>query len=264
MAQTFIHRLGAWGLDWARTYRHMARLLALSALAAGRLAFLNRAVLRVLVRQLHFVTVQALPVLVLAALALGSITVFLLLSLLTSLGAYDQIGTYLTRAMCNELAPVTTALLLLLRSGPAVTSELAFMGVNGELETLRMLRIPVDRYVYMPRVLAFSIAGPSLALIFAFVGLVGGFFVLGFGQDITFDNYVDQIVHAVEVENLAVLLSKPLVMCLGVCLVSMAQGAQGLETGGSFAQVPHRLIQGMMHSVGLLVAVEILYLSLGA
>lgn len=252
-----IHRLGARTIDRARIFLSITHILTKTVGATLHLAFLNRAVFLILVRQIYFTAVQPIPLVCIAGLLLGSIAVHNLLNFLTSVGAYDEIGYYLTRTMLHELAPVTTSLLISIRSGPAVTSELALMKINNELDTLRVLSIPPERYLYLPRLAAFAFAGPSLSLIFAFVGLIGSFFILGYFHDITFDNYLDQIFYSLEFKSLIVLLTKPFFMGVMAALVAMARG---LAVRKTITEVPIRLIQAIVHTIISILFVEILYL----
>ncbi|MBW1862162.1 MAG: ABC transporter permease, partial [Deltaproteobacteria bacterium] len=170
MGLSIIHSLGSKTIERGRIYKQMTDILVRSFEAALRLSFLNRAVFPVVIRQVYFVAVQAVPIILLAGLSLGTIVVHYLLSLLTGLGAYDQIGKYITLTMLKWTAPVTTSLIILVRAGPAVASQVALMKSNNELETLRMLNIGPVRYVFLPRILAFGFAGPSLALSFCLIG----------------------------------------------------------------------------------------------
>ncbi|MBW1802420.1 MAG: ABC transporter permease [Deltaproteobacteria bacterium] len=254
---TFIHSLGRKTIERGRIYHSMADILVHSFEAGLRLSFLNRAVFPVVIRQVYSVAVQALPIILLAGLTLGTIAVHYLLSLMTAFGAYDQIGKYLTLTMLHRTAPITTAVIILVRAGPAVVSKIALMKANNEFETLRMLGIGPVRYVFLPHMLAFGFAGPSLALTFSLIGLIGSFPILGAIHDITFNNYLDQILYSLDFRSLIILLTKPFFMSMGIALVALGYG---MNAGRTFRNVPAVLIQGMMDSIGVIIFVEFVYL----
>ncbi len=233
-----------------------AFLLQHTLRALFRLAFLNRAVGSVLVRQVYFSAVQGLPFYALAALIIGSLAGHYVLTVLLGFGVTDQIGKYLNRTMLEEIAPIVASLLLLVRSGQAVASEVSLMKINNELETLRMLHIDPVRYVFFPRILAFALCGPILSFLFALVGLWGSFFILAFIHDIHFYAYMDQIVYSLELKSVIFLLAKPFFMALGIVLAALNSA---LSAARAFTQVPIRLIQAMTHSFGVILVVETLF-----
>jgi phospholipid/cholesterol/gamma-HCH transport system permease protein len=253
---TLVRNVGRITLERAQSSIHMASILIQAMRDFLRLSFTNHAVRRVLLRQIYFTSVQALPVIVLSALIIGSITVNALLALLTGLGAYQQIGTLLLASMVNEIAPIACALIMLLRSGTAIISEVALMKINHETDTLNLFGIDLGEYIFLPRILAFIISGPALALCFALIGLVGGFIILGFFHDITFDSYLDQLYLAVDPSHFFILLLKSLLLSLVVVLGCLQKG---ITVRSSFTEVPIKLIQGMMHTVTLIILIEIVF-----
>ncbi|SMP68398.1 MlaE family ABC transporter permease [Desulfonatronum lacustre] len=256
MSLPLVQTLGRWAIDRSQSYTRMARILGQTGSAFARLSFFNPAVFFVLVRQVYFTAVQPLTIIIVAALILGSVTVHILLRILLSLGAYEQIGAYLVTAMLHYIAPITCTLIIVLRSGTAVLTEVALMKINREIATLDALAVPVAEYLYLPRLTAFLIAGPCLSFCFCIVGLFGGFFTLGFLHDITFASYLDRLLEAVHVFDVLTMIAKSTIMAGLVCLVALQRG---LSVQRSFTEVPIRLIQGMIQTVTLIIAVEVLF-----
>jgi len=254
MSHSLLHRLGHTAILRTQTFSGLV-VIFLKALEAGvTCAFMNRAVRQVLLRQIYFTAVQACPFIGLAALVLGAISAHYLFNFLDSLGAHGAVAGYLTQTMFKELAPLASALLIMVRSGPAVTSEIALMKINKEFQTLRMLHVSVGRYIFFTRVAAFAVAGLSLALLFTLVGLVGSFLVLGYIHDIALDTFLEQVVHALEFDELFTLAAKPCFMAVAVALASLDRG---MAVGRAFTEVPVKLIQGMILSIALVLTIEI-------
>ncbi len=256
MSLPLVQTLGRWAIDRSQSYTRMVRILVQTGSAFARLSFFNPAVFFVLVRQVYFTAVQPLTIIIVAALVLGSVTVHILLRVLITLGAYEQIGEYLVTAMLHYIAPITCTLIIVLRSGTAVLTEVALMKINREMATLDALAVPVAEYLYLPRLMAFLIAGPCLSFCFCILGLFGGFFALGFLHDITFANYLDRLLDAVDVADVTNMIAKSTIMAGLVCLVALQRG---LSVQHSFTEVPIRLIQGMIQIVTLIIAVEVLF-----
>lgn len=251
-----VQTLGRWALDRSQSYARMGHILIQSGSALVRLAPFNTAVSLVLVRQIYFTAVQPLTIITVAALILGSITVHILLRILIGLGAYEQIGDFLITAMLHYIAPIVCTLIILLRSGTAVLTETALMKINREIDTLSVLAVPVEEYLYLPRLMAFLIAGPCLSFCFCIIGLFGGFLTLGFLHDITFASYLDRLLAAVNVSDVLTMIAKSMLMAGLVCLVALQRG---MSVQHSFTEVPIRLIQGMIQTVTLIIGVEVLF-----
>jgi len=257
MIGSFVRGVGEVTISWSRPFIEMTSIAGQTLRSFFRLSFFNPAVFRSLIKQVHVSSVQALPGIFIAALILGSITVHFLLSILTGLGAYDKIGEYLIYSMLHEIAPIACTIILMFRSGTAVISEISIMKIHKELDTLEMLGIRRRDYVFLPRVLAFAFAGPSLTITFSLVALFGGFLILGYFQDITFDNYKDQILYALDLRSIFILLAKPFFMSVGIAVMSIQRG---LTVRKTFAEVPGKLIQGLMSTVSLIILVEIVFI----
>ncbi|MFO7816374.1 MAG: MlaE family ABC transporter permease [Thermodesulfobacteriota bacterium] len=256
MSETCVHKLGRNVLVRAISLRQMLHLFVLSVGAAARLELFNHAVFRVFIRQVYFTGVQAVPLICISALIIGSILVNYLLSFLTSLNAYDRVGEFLVYVVVQEVGPILCTLIILLRSGTSVLSEVALMKINREFDSLHFMDIDILQYIHLPRIAAFIICGPCLTFIFCAVALVGGFLVLGFLHDITFDSYLYQITYALNFSDLCVLLLKPAVMALAISLVALQKG---IEVRTSITEVPIHLIQGMINIIGLLILIEVAF-----
>ena len=256
MCTTLISRMGSQTLERMQMLIHITRILQGTLQCIFHLTCINHAVFRVSIRQIYFTAFQAIPIVCTAALIIGSITVNYLLHFLTNLGAYDQIGKYLILSITHELAPIVCSMVLLLRSGSAVLSEIALMKINREMDTLHMLGVSIENYLYLPRILAFTIAGPCLTVIFSLVALLGGYFTLGLFHNITFDNYIDQILEAINLDSIFPFLFKPFFMSLSVVLIAIEKG---MTVRNTFTEVPVKLIRGMMHTAGVLILIDILF-----
>ena len=256
MGITFFYSLGRFVLDRTITYIQASLILARTLVSFFRLSFFNHAVARVLIRQIYFTAIQALPAIFITALLLGSILVNYLLSVLTGLNAYDRIGEFIIFINLYELGPIIALLTMLIRSGSAVISEIALMKLSGEIDTLIFLNIELPDYVFLPRLLAFVISGPALSFVFCLTSLIGGFLVLGYFHNITFDNYIYQITSAISIKDLVISFFKPVVMSLVLISICLQKG---MSVQQSFTEVPVKLIQGFMHTLGVIIFVEIIF-----
>jgi phospholipid/cholesterol/gamma-HCH transport system permease protein len=256
MPLTLVARLGRSFLDsWQGVVQTVAVLDA-SMAALARLAFLNRAVRDQIVRHIYFSGVQALPVVLGLGLVIGTVSVHFILHYLTRLGGYEYVGQALTTSLLHEIAPLTVVMVMLLRSGTAIISEIGLMQLRGELNTLRIFGVDAARFLHLPRLLGLALSAPCLTIAFSLVALVGGFLILGYLHDITFGSYLDQLVQAVTLTSLVVVLLKPMVMAAAVAVVCIRHG---MAVAGSYTRIPVMLIRGMMLAMLAVLAVEIVF-----
>lgn len=260
MVTNSIRRVGRFTIRRGTPFLHMAVIAGDAANAFFRLRFFNTACYRAMIRQVYSIAVQGVPITVFIALVVGSITVHYLLSVLTGLGAYHRIGDYLIAAMLHQIAPVSVAIILMIRSGTAAISELSLMHINKEWDTLHLLRINAQDYIHLPRLIGFLVAGPSLTLVFSITALLGGFLILGYMQDITFANYLDQITDAFKLSDVFYLLAKPAILAVAVGLVSIQRGMNMQVTT---ATLPRTLIRGQMYMLIMIVTIEVFFAMLG-
>ncbi|UZP68206.1 ABC transporter permease [Desulfovibrio mangrovi] len=219
----------------------------------------NPAILKALLAELHAQAVSSLPLITCLALALGSIVVNLLLSLLTQLDAYDSIGEYLAPAMLRELAPLSCALVMLLRSAPTIVTGCGILSLNHEATSLANMGIGIAAYRHAPIYLAALIGTPLLALYFSLFSLIGGFFIFGYLHDITFDSYMDQLLYGTEFTDLIILFLKAACMALAVSTPAVAHGMRVISPH----DVGPRIVSALLQGVGYIVGVEILFLAGG-
>lgn len=251
--------VGRAALQRIRFYQRAGVVLGQALRPLLRLRLFNHAVVFTTIRQIYFTGVEALPILVFTAVALGGASIYILADFLKTFNQLGKIGPYFNAVVVNELAPLIASFLVLFRSGPAVTAEISLMEINGEFDALNMLKIDQAEYVVLPRVLAFVVCGPALALAAAAAAHLTGLAVMGFWHDYAFETYIELTLMQVSVKNTLMLFVKPLVMSLVACLVSIA-AARGSAV--LYTQTPIRVIKGMMHGIAAVIAVELAFLLL--
>ena len=137
----------------------------------------HRASFRLWVRQLYFVGVLSLPIILVSALFIGMVIALQGHMILISFGADAALGQMVALALLRELAPVVAALLFAGRAGSALTAEIGLMKATEQLSSMEMIGIDPLRRVISPRFWAGLVSLPLLSVIFAVVGIYGGYLV---------------------------------------------------------------------------------------
>ena len=93
------------------------------------------------------------------------------------LGMGSAVGAVVSVAICRELGPVLSALMVAGRVGAAMSAEIGTMKVTEQIDALRALAVyPID-YLVVPRALAMMISMPLLVAECIAVGIGAGYFV---------------------------------------------------------------------------------------
>jgi phospholipid/cholesterol/gamma-HCH transport system permease protein len=163
----------------------------------GRQHYFNRATLQTLLSQIIFTGIDALPVVTLLALAVGVSITSQILALGQSLGNEHGVQIILTNVIGMELSPLLTAIVLIGRSGSAMTVDIGAMKLHGEVEGLVFLGINVNHFFVTPRILGAAVAQFTLAIYFAAIALFGG---------VLLDNLISSVQYAHQLARLAAAL----------------------------------------------------------
>lgn len=98
-------------------------------------------------------------------------------------GLETAVGSVVSLAMCRELGPIMTAIMVTGRVGAAMTAEIGTMKVTEQIDALRALAVhPVD-YLVFPRFVGMVISMPLLIAEAIGFGLLAAYLVIvkGFG-----------------------------------------------------------------------------------
>jgi len=130
-----------------------------------------------LVAQLWSVGVLSLLLIGVSGLFVGMVLGLQGYNTLVDFGAEQSLGVAVALSIVRELGPVVTALLFAGRAGSALTAEIGLMKATEQLSGMEMMAVDPIHRVITPRFLAGFLSMPLLALIFAAVGIYGGYFV---------------------------------------------------------------------------------------
>jgi phospholipid/cholesterol/gamma-HCH transport system permease protein len=257
MAGTLENLLRRPGTFVHRQYRLIVELAVLCfRTVRGFRSLFSPAGMQIFLRQLYFTAVQPAPLVIVGALFLGAFLVHYIINFFTSLGARDEIGRFILFVIVNELSSVFVAVIVMIRSGSAIISELALMKLNNELDTLRILDISMYDYLFFPRVCAVVISNMLLAALFCLVALLGGFISFGYINNTPFYEYIERMASSTVVMDFITIYVKSMLFGFVIVLVSIRDG---LSVKHSISEVPVRLIHGLVVQVMFILFIELIY-----
>jgi phospholipid/cholesterol/gamma-HCH transport system permease protein len=127
-----------------------------------------------LVKQLYFVGVLSLIIIVVSGAFIGMVLGLQGYMILVDYGSEQAVGQMVALSLVRELAPVVTALLFAGRAGSALTAEIGLMKATEQLASFEMIGVDPLRRIIAPRFWAGFISMPILTVIFSVVGVWGG------------------------------------------------------------------------------------------
>lgn len=163
-----LRRLGRAGLEFLAALGR-AGLLAWNAIVSPP----PRGFVGLLVRQMHFVGVRSLAIMVLSAFSIGAVLGLQFYTQLVRFGAESTVGLGVAIVLVTELGPVVTALLFAGRAGSALTAEIGLMKATEQLAGMEMMGVDPLRRIVAPRLWAGFITMPLLAMMFSVVAIWG-------------------------------------------------------------------------------------------
>jgi phospholipid/cholesterol/gamma-HCH transport system permease protein len=146
--------------------------------------------------------VEALPMASLTSFSIGLTLAMQASHELSKLGANVYVPNLVSLSLLRELGPLLIGVIVIGRSGSAVTAELGTMRVSEEIEALEVMAINPVRFLVVPRFLAMLIMLPVLTVFGNYVGMVGGWAICHFALDMNTAAYILRSIEAARVGDL--------------------------------------------------------------
>jgi phospholipid/cholesterol/gamma-HCH transport system permease protein len=140
--------------------------------------------------QMILIGTRALPMASLTSFSIGLTMAMQGASALKQMGAVSYVPDLVTLSLFRELGPLIVAVIVIGRSGSAVTAELGTMKVSEEIEALQVMAINPIRFLIVPRFLAMMIMLPVLTIFGDCVGMVGGWSICHYALDLNTPFYI--------------------------------------------------------------------------
>lgn len=168
-----------------RAVREIEGGVRLSLNAAGRLPMLRKPpILESFLRQVYFTGVTASTGVVLRASLLGVLIIAITMDVLDA--DVDMAVKILLLVVFREIGPLAAAVVIILRSGTAMSAEMAMMRISGQTRALRYLGINLYDYLVVPRVAGVMVATLALTFYIQFLAIAGGLLLSPFIIEATF------------------------------------------------------------------------------
>lgn len=228
--------------------RHAAAVIGTVLLTAIRPKFWSRPVWTAFARQVVAIGVEPL-------LFVGAVAAFVGISVVVQLtvwggetGQSQLVGPLLVVVVARELGPVLINLIVIVRSGSAMTTGLGVLKIDGGVRALEAQGSDPFLHLVMPRVLGMSLATFCLTIAFILVAFASGFLFAtwtgkGGGDLLLFADTVSSAIHPKDVLNIVVKSILPALFASACCCVG------GLGVGNSVTHIPQATQRALTRSV---------------
>lgn len=206
------------------------------------------------VRQMAEIGVRALPVLCLISGAMGMILALQSGAELRNFGAMEAVINLVGTSMTRELGPLVAALVVIGRSGSAISAEVATMVVTEEVDALRAMALdPID-FVLAPKYFAMLVIMPCLTVMAVFSGILAGGIFTYFTLDMTLGMYLRRTVDILLMRDIVSGLVKAVVF--GSIIVHVAC-LEGFRVRGGPEAVGRSTTDAVVKSIFLVVLADL-------
>jgi phospholipid/cholesterol/gamma-HCH transport system permease protein len=243
-----IDRLGerAW-TQWDEL-RYAAAVIGTVLYVCVRPSSWGRMAWNLFARQIFIVGVEPLGFVCAIAVFVGISVVVQLSFWAGEAGQSQLLGPLLVAVVARELGPVLINLVVIVRSGSAMTTELGVLKINGEVRALEMRGSDPFLHLVMPRVLGVAVSTFCLTIVFILVTFASGYlFAAWMGKGsrdvLLFADTVSGAVHPNDVVSILAKSILPALFASACCCIG------GLGVSGSVTEIPQATQRALTRSV---------------
>lgn len=188
--------------------------------------FLGQAKLTPVFQQMVRIGVQAIPMTALTSASIGITLAMQAAHELSRMGATSYVPNLISMSLLRELGPLLVGIVVIGRSGSAVTAELGTMKVGEEIEALEVMAIDPIRFLVVPRFLAMLVMLPVLTVFGDYVGMFGGWIICHFSLDMNTAAYILRLLESASSTDLYIGILKSFVFAWLIITISCQAGLQ--------------------------------------
>jgi phospholipid/cholesterol/gamma-HCH transport system permease protein len=246
-----MHLMGGLGeMVWAQwdELRHAAAVIGTVLYVGIRPRSWGRTMRRELLRQIAAIGVEAVGFVGGVAVFVGITVVVHLVLWIGQAGQSQLLGPLLVGVVIRELGPVLISLVVIVRSGSVMATELGIMKIDGRVHALEAQGISPLLSLVLPRVLGAAVSTFCLTIIFILVAFASGYMfgaLVGKGsRDLLL--LANSIAGAIDPKDVFAVLSKSILPSL---YTSASCCIGGLGVGESLTEVPQATQRALVRSV---------------
>ena len=205
---------------------------------------------RPLITQIIFSGIDAMPTILLLALVTGFIFTFRIIALFESVTDTLSLLIYIIGL---EAGPMIAAIIMITRTGSAITVDIANMKLHREIQTMERMGIDISDYLIAPRIIGVTISQLAVAVFFTLFTLISGILLSGLLLSPTHFKLLFRIAEHIEPIMLLVFVIKNLLF--GITIGATAC-YHGLKVGISPTEVPQQTQQAIVNMLVIIFIID--------
>jgi len=174
--------------------------------------------------QMVRIGVQAVPMTALTSFSIGLTLAMQAAQELSKMGATVYVPDLVSISLLRELGPLLVGVVVIGRSGSAVTAELGTMKVSEEIEALEVMSINPVRFLVLPRFVAIMVMLPVLTIFGSYIGFVGGWSICHFALGMNTSGFISRIIASADPMDLYSGVVKSIVFAWLIGTISCQKG----------------------------------------
>ena len=203
-------------------------------------------------RQLYFTGIQALPYVALLAVLFGSVVVTLVLSFFGNDNEFAL--KEVVWGGIRELAPIVAALIIVVRSSPAIASEVALMRLRHGISSEIWQDAVHEDEVVLPRVVGVAISALLLVICFEYAAIAAALMAMALVLDTPVLAQLAQFLGAVEWWQVPLSIGKGLFFGAGIAVIACYHG---LHIEPQVKEIPKAVIAACVGGLAFIVFVDV-------
>jgi phospholipid/cholesterol/gamma-HCH transport system permease protein len=235
---------------WAQwdELRHAAAVIATVFCVGIQPRYWARMARNKFARQVLAIGVEPLWFVSAVALLVGISVVVQLTFWAAQAGQSQLVGPLLVTVVARELGPVLINLVVIIRSGSVMITELAVLKINGEIPKLEAEGIDPFSFLVLPRILAMAVSTFCLTIVFILVAFASGYAFAAWSGKGTRDLFLftDTLSSAIQPKDVFNVVAKstlPALFAGASCCIG------GLGVGHTVAGIPPATQRALTRSV---------------
>ena len=179
--------------------------------------------------QMESVGPRSLPIALLTSISVALVFTIQVAEQFIRFGTVQIIGGVSAIALCRELTPVLTAVVVAGRIGSAFAAEIGTMKVTEQIDALYILKTDPVNYLVLPRIIACCLMLPILTIVSFVVGMTAALIIADTMYGIARVTFLDSIQNFLQIWDLTCAVIKSIIFGIIIAVVGCHWG---LTTSG--------------------------------
>ena len=188
----------------------------------------------------------------LVAFFIGMILALQMAYQMVKLSAELYIPGVVAVALCRELSPVLSALIVAGRVGAGITAEIGSMKVTEQVDALRAFAVNPVQFLVVPRFIALIVMLPVLTVFSDLIGILGGYIICVYKLGISNAMFFGMVIRTLDNSDIMTGLFKTIFFGAIIALVGCHQGLR--VSGGAEGVGRATTLSVVISFVGIIMA----------